>query len=168
MYVWQLAWTPSVRSALERTAPSMARVHVLALEIDPRGQVRQPSLDVEALRHLGRPFIAVVRIDGRATDLPIAKDHIRDLLQRLQLQQLEPQAIEIDFDCSTSQLESYGQFLADVRALLPLETRLTITALPAWMASPRLSGLSEFADEVVLQVHSVRNPIHGLFNPDEA
>jgi len=168
MYVWQLAWTPPVRAALEQTAPAMARVHVLALEIDPLGQVRQPSLDVATLRELARPIVAVVRIDGRAGDLQGANAPIRDVLQSWHLQQLPMQAIEIDFDCATSQLDSYARFLADLRAVLPPDVRLNITALPAWMSSPRLRGLANMADEVVLQVHSVRNPVHGLFNPDEA
>jgi hypothetical protein len=51
---------------------------------------------------------------------------------------------------------------------LPSDTRLTITALPAWMSSPRLRNLANGVDEVVLQVHSVRNPVQGLFNADEA
>ena len=168
MYVWQLAWTPAVRSALERTAPAMARVHVLALEIDPRGPVRVPSIDVEALRALDRPVVAVVRIDGRAKDLPSAESHVRELLHRVKDHGLALHALEIDFDCGTSQLESYERFLADVRGMLPAEIHLAITALPAWIASPRLPALTARADEVVLQVHSVRNPVHGLFNPDEA
>jgi hypothetical protein len=36
------------------------------------------------------------------------------------------------------------------------------------MSSPSLPELARAADEVVLQVHSVRNPVHGLFDPDEA
>ncbi len=146
----------------------MERVHVLALELDPRGPVRQPSIDVETLRTLGRPIVAVVRIDGRARDLPAAESHVRDILQRLKDQRLELHALEIDFDCDTSQLESYELFLTDVRRFLSPDTHLAITALPAWMASPRLPGLVALADEVVLQVHSVRNPVNGLFNPDEA
>ncbi len=168
MYVWQLAWTPAVRNALEQTAPMMAGVHVLALEVDPRGEVREPSLDLDALRRTSQPLVAVVRIDGCVKDLPQAQEHIRNLLQRWRDRQLAMQALEIDFDCGTFQLDAYARFLAGLRPLLPAGTRLMITALPAWMASQRLPELARVADEVVLQVHSVSNPRHGLFDPDQA
>jgi hypothetical protein len=168
MYVWQLAWTPAVSAALAQTAPAMARVHVLAMEIDPVGGLRQPSPDVDALRALSRPLVAVVRIDGRVNDLPPAIDHIRAMLKDWQHLQLPMQALEIDFDCATARLETYARFLADVKPLLPGGTRLLITALPAWMVSPRLPELIAAADEVVLQVHSVMNPVQGLFDPDQA
>ncbi len=168
MYVWQLAWSPAVRSALERTAPSMARLHVLALEIDQDGTVRHPALDADALRALAQPLIAVVRIDGRAGDLPRTQQHIRQLLHDWPGHDLPLQALEIDFDCGTAQLDAYARFLAGLRPLLPRDTRLAITALPAWMASPQLPELTRLADEVVLQVHSVSSPVNGLFDPEQA
>jgi hypothetical protein len=168
MYVWQLAWTPAVRSALERTSPAMARVHVLALEIDPVGESREPALDVEALRQLVQPPVPVVRIDGRARDLVLAQPGIRALLQRWRNLQLPVQAIEIDFDCATGQLDAYARFLSELRAQLPPATQLVITALPAWMASPHLPELARRADEVVLQVHSVSDPVQGLFDAGRA
>jgi hypothetical protein len=168
MYVWQLAWTPAVSAALAETAPAMTRVHVLALEIDPVGGLRQPSLDTAALRALSQPLVAVVRIDGRVSDLPPAIDLIRDMLRDWQRQQLPLQALEIDFDCGTAQLERYTHFLADLKPQLPGGTHLMITALPAWMASPRLPELIQLADQVVLQVHSVMNPVQGLFDADQA
>lgn len=168
MYVWQLVWTPAVSTALGQTAPSMARVHVLAMEIDPVGALRQPSLDEEALRALPQPVVAVVRIDGRVTDLPPALQHISTLLQDWQHRQLAMQALEIDFDCATSQLANYAVFLARLRPLLPPGVRLMITALPAWLDSPRLAELSRRVDQVVLQVHSVSNPIHGLFDAEQS
>lgn len=168
MYVWQLAWTPAVTSALERTAPSMARVHVLALEIDPLGEVHEPALDAEALRKLAALVIPVVRIDGRAQDLPRARAHIGTMLESWKRQQLPLSALEIDFDCGTSQLDAYARFLRGLRSQMPAGTRLAITALPAWMSSPQLPALARVADEVVLQVHSVRNPVNGLFDAEEA
>lgn len=167
MYLWQLAWTPAVSQALATTAPSMARVHVLALEIHAGG-LRHPSLDVEALRAAGRPLVAVVRIDGRVADLPPTVEHIRALLGDWQRQQLPMQALEIDFDCATSQLPRYASFLAGLRPLLPAHARLVITALPDWMSSPHLPELARVVDEVVLQVHSVSSPTQGLFNPEQA
>jgi len=168
MYVWQLAWTPAVSAALAATAPAMTRVHVLALEIDPVGGLRQPSLDAAALHALSQPLVAVVRIDGRVTDLPPAIDHIRAMLQEWQRLQLPMQALEIDFDCGTAQLDRYAGFLAEVRPLLPRDVKLMITALPAWMASQRLPELIGAADQVVLQVHSVMDPVQGLFDADQA
>lgn len=168
MYVWQLAWSPAVRLALARTAPSMSRVHVLALEIDLDGTVRQPAPDMDTLRELSQPLLAVVRIDGRAGDLPRAQQYIQQLLHDWQRHHLPLTALEIDFDCGTLRLDAYAHFLAGLRPLLPSGTDLAITALPAWMASPRLPELARLADEVVLQVHSVSNPVNGLFDPGQA
>lgn len=168
VYVWQLAWTPSVRTALARTAPSVERVHVLALEVDPLGDVRRASIDADALRALGQRLVAVIRIDGRSEDLPLALDDVRNVLQAWRSQGLEAQAVEIDFDCGTLRLEAYAQFLRAVREVLAPDMQLYITALPAWLSSPHLATVARLADEVVLQVHSVRNPMQGLFTANEA
>jgi hypothetical protein len=90
------------------------------------------------------------------------------MLENWKRLQLPLSALEIDFDCGTFQLEAYTRFLTDLRAQLPPETHLTITALPAWMSSPQLPALTRVVNDVVLQVHSVRSPEHGLFNADEA
>ncbi len=76
--------------------------------------------------------------------------------------------IEIDYDCPTSRLSSYGRFLVSLRARLPASLALSITALPTWMTSAELDSLALPLDEVVLQVHAVDDPRRGLFDPAQA
>ena len=68
--------------------------------------------------------------------------------------------IEIDYDCATSQLRAYQDFLHALSGKTPL----SITALPSWMDSSELPGLLDEVDESVLQVHSVMNAKKGLFD----
>jgi hypothetical protein len=55
-----------------------------------------------------------------------------------------------------------------LRAALPRELTLSITALPAWLESPVLDAVLAETDEAVLQVHAVQNPAAGLFEPAQA
>ena len=76
--------------------------------------------------------------------------------------------VEIDYDCPTSKLATYARFLAALRSRLAPSTKLSITALPTWMNSGELEGLTRNLDEIVLQVHAVDDPRRGLFDPDQA
>ena len=60
---------------------------------------------------------------------------------------------------------SYAQFLVRLRAIPDIPRTLSITALPAWLSSPEIDRVIAAADEVVLQVHAVRAPTSGLFDP---
>src|SRR5262249_16855494 len=72
------------------------------------------------------------------------------------------------YDCPTSALAAYARFLGELRSRLARRIALSITALPTWMDSAELEGLSRHLDEIVLQVHAVDDPRRGLFNPDQA
>jgi hypothetical protein len=79
------------------------------------------------------------------------------------------EAVEIDFDCASARLDDYSAFLRKLRVQMPTGIGLLITALPTWLASPAsLRRLVYTADEVVLQLHAVRNPHSGLFAADDA
>jgi hypothetical protein len=167
-YIWQLRWTPAVGEAVRDSADLVGRWRVLVAELDQAGRLRDAAPDHEVLRASGRPLVLVIRIDGRigswneATLLP--------LLDRLQAAwQGDPVAgLELDYDCATARLADYGQVLAKVRAALDPKLRLSITALPAWLGSVDLDRVLGAVDETVLQVHAVRDPHAGLFDPDLA
>jgi hypothetical protein len=76
--------------------------------------------------------------------------------------------IEIDYDCPSSQLENYAKFIAELRRALPKEMGLSITALPTWIEGHGLRSVLTSADSSVLQVHSVLDPQHGLFDARHA
>jgi hypothetical protein len=168
-YVWQRKWNPSVVSALEASQGFVQTWHVLAAEQDSKDDWTAISPDWAALAAIHAPVAAVVRIDGQLGDLatlPVAR--IARLAADWKQHGVALTAIEIDHDCATSRLAAYTRFLAALRAQLDPGIKLTITALPAWLGSPALDALLGQADESILQVHAVMNPLQGLFDPAEA
>jgi hypothetical protein len=70
--------------------------------------------------------------------------------------------VQIDFDARTRHLSEYARFLADLRARLPADCRLSITGLLDWSSqgdSAGLSALGGVVDEVVLQTYQGRHTI---------
>ena len=143
-YIWQRRWDDSLLKAIKEATPAVRAWRVLAAEVDAAGHVTPVAVNWEALRGTGKPVIAVVR------------------MQRLVnvVQNWPVNGIEIDYDCATSQLRAYQDFLHALSGKTPL----SITALPSWMDSSELPGLLDEVDESVLQVHSVMNAKKGLFD----
>lgn len=72
--------------------------------------------------------------------------------------------LQIDFDASTRHLDSYGAFLAGLRARLPQRYRLSVTGLMDWSANAdpaALTGLRGVVDEIVVQSYQGRHTIPG-------
>ncbi|WP_406869359.1 DUF3142 domain-containing protein [Paraburkholderia fungorum] len=168
-YLWQRKWTPSVASAVEQSRAFVQTWHVLAAEKDSKDDWTVVSPEWTTLAAIHAPVSAVVRIDGQLDDLntlPVAR--IVKLAADWKQHGIPLAAIEIDHDCATSRLAGYTRFLAALRAQLDPSVKLTITALPAWLDSPALDALLAQADESILQVHAVMNPVRGLFDPVQA
>jgi hypothetical protein len=166
-YVWQRVWTPAVLSALGNSADLVTGWRVLAAETDARGNLRSVAVNWATLSATHRPVIAVIRIDGSLANWDegalLAK--IGTLAAGWRKLAVPPTGIEIDYDCGTARLAFYAQFLARLRAIPDIPRHLSITALPAWLSSYELDSVIAAADEVVLQVHAVRTPTSGLFDP---
>ena len=72
--------------------------------------------------------------------------------------------VQIDFDAHTRHLDEYARFLADLRARLPADCKLSITGLLDWSSqgdSAALNALGGVVDEVVLQTYQGRRTIPG-------
>jgi hypothetical protein len=164
-YIWQRVWTPQVIAAAQRSADVVRTWRVLVAEADSAGRWVKVGVPWDVLQATGRPIVAVVRIDGRLEDARMPA-----LLDRIALLAATPavSALEIDYDCPTSKLVAYADFLDVLRARLPASLKLSITALPTWMNSPALEHLATNLDELVLQVHAVDDPHRGLFDPAQA
>ncbi len=172
-YIWQRVWTPAVTDAVRESAGLVHAWRVLGAEIDARGidarsKVFTSAPDWAALAATNRRSILVIRIDGRiAADSP-AGDAVAAVLDRAGAAGAVIAGVEIDHDCATARLPDYIRFLAALRARLPAGLPLSITALPTWLGSPSMADLVSATDEIVLQVHAVRSPDQGLFDPDLA
>lgn len=64
--------------------------------------------------------------------------------------------VQLDIDCPTSALGGYAKFLAAIRARLPKDTRLSITALLDWFRpGTGIAAVVEQVDEFVPQFYDV-------------
>ncbi|WP_428667985.1 DUF3142 domain-containing protein [Reyranella sp.] len=163
-YVWQRIWTPKVVAAAQRSAELVRSWRILLAEADRSGHWSKASIPWGELRAIGRPIIAVLRIDGRLDEerMPALLGQAAAIVAGAD----GPlSGVEIDYDCPTSKLSTYARFLSGLRMRLPASLELSITALPTWMNSADLERLVPPLDEVVLQVHAVDDPRRGLFNP---
>ncbi|MCC6540404.1 MAG: DUF3142 domain-containing protein [Bryobacterales bacterium] len=160
-YVWQRQWSAPVTAALHASAGMVGAWRVLAGE-DAGGAMVYPAVDSPTLLRTQRPVTPVFRLHGRLD--PSDVRHVRDIaagVARWQAAGLAPRGVEIDHDCPESQLARYPAFLLALRRALPAGTRLSITALPAWLGNRELPALLAAADEAVLQVHAVMDPARG-------
>jgi len=163
-YVWQRIWTPKVVAAAQRSAELVRSWRILLAEADRSGHWSKASIPWGELRAIGRPIIAVLRIDGRLDEerMPALLGQAAAIVAGAD----GPlSGVEIDYDCPTSKLSTYARFVSGLRMRLPASLELSITALPTWMNSADLERLVPPLDEVVLQVHAVDDPRRGLFNP---
>jgi Protein of unknown function (DUF3142) len=168
-YIWQRVWPPALLSAISGSKDIVSSWRVLVAETDERGTLVPVAVNWDALKATNRPLIAVIRVDGFLAHLDQAAllAEIGSLTE--QWKTWAPLAgLEIDYDCATSKLAAYADFLARLREIPGIPKRLSITALPDWLASPDLTRVVSAADETVLQVHAVRAPREGLFDPDLA
>jgi hypothetical protein len=170
LYIWQRQWTPAHDAALRDSRESFSTLRVLALQAFPNDGWHRARIDARLLQHDGRPLIAVIRLDGQLKGLDQAQvtDRILQVVADWQAQGLTLGGVEIDHDAGNARLPEYIEFLTHLRSALPAALPLSITALPAWLGSPRLPALLATVDSSVLQVHAVSDPRRGLFDPEQA
>lgn len=170
LYIWQRQWTPAHEAALDASRADFSTLRVLALQAFPGAGWSRARIDAALLTRDGRPLIAVIRLDGQlaALDPDEITAQIQQVLSDWQAQGLMPAGVEIDHDAGVARLPAYRKFLTDLRGMLPDSTKLSITALPAWLDSSELPAMLAVVDSSVLQVHAVSDPRRGLFDPGQA
>ncbi|KAF0862020.1 DUF3142 domain-containing protein [Pseudomonas sp. LD120] len=170
LYIWQRQWTPAHAAALAQSRADFSTVRVLALQAFPQAGWSRARIDAALLKQDGRPLIAVVRLDGQLPSLDQDEiiRQVQQLLAHWQEQGLTLAGVEIDHDAGTARLPAYAKLLEHLRAALPTNLALSITALPAWLDSRELPGVLARVDSSVLQVHAVSDPRRGLFDPLQA
>ena len=170
IYIWQRLWTDSLIESLKVIKNSTKQVRVLALEKNSAGKFFEVKPHYAAINSTDLSVYAVIRLDGRVEQLLDENliPKIIKLTSDWQQQLTHFAGVEIDYDCPTSQLAAYREFLKKLRSVLPSQLKLSNTALPTWMESSELSELLALTDESVLQVHAVLNPKQGLFESRQA
>ncbi len=168
-YVWQRQWRPALHEAVLASRGDVQRWRVLAAQAGATGALVPVAVPHELLRASGRPVVMVVRIEGtlRLHEPAQLVHDVAALQRRWAADGAAPAMVEIDHDAGTAALPAYAAFLARLRSALN-GTPLSITALPAWLASPALPQVLAQVDESVLQVHAVQHPAQGLFDATRA
>lgn len=169
-YVWQRTWTAPVGAAVRSRELDLDGLRVLGLHWVGDNAVAT-RLDLSALAARALPLRLVIRIEGSRPRIPSATvaTAVREVLTEWQSQGLPVQGIEVDHDCGSGGLADYAAWLASLKAELPANLSLSITALPSWLDNPdALRALRGIADESVLQVHAVDARQAHLFNADNA
>lgn len=163
--MWQRKWTPALRNALQGSSDVASKWRVLVAYTTNTGELHEVPLDWDLLNTVGRPVMLVVRIEGQLTNW--SPDVLVPAIGRIAAERKHNNlvvGIEIDHDAATRRLTDYEAFLVRLRGVLS-GLKLSITALPTWLNSSQLRSLLAQVDEAVLQVHAVRNPRDGLFDP---
>ncbi|UST69324.1 DUF3142 domain-containing protein [Pseudomonas moraviensis] len=170
LYVWQRQWTSAHAPALSDSRRDFSTLRVLALQGFPGTRWSRAQVDPALLKADGRPLIAVVRLDGqlRSLDQEQVTAQILQVIADWQARGLTLSGVEIDHDAGNARLPAYADLLKHLRSVLPPSLPVSITALPAWLDSPRLPALLQSVDSSVLQVHAVSDPRRGLFDPQQA
>lgn len=170
VYVWQRVWTPAVTAAVADAGGTVSGWRVLGAELDGQGVWRPADPDRAVLAATAKPVVLVVRIEGQLVRWDGAKLRraVLALAEGWRRDGLTVAAIEIDHDCATARLLAYAEFLRLLRAEMPRDMQLSLTALPTWLGSPALDNVLARVDEAVLQVHAVSDPRGGLFDARRA
>lgn len=170
VYIWQRVWTNSLIESLKVVKNSIKQVRVLALEKNSEGEFFEVKPHYAAINSTDLSVYAVIRLDGRIEQLLDENLTLKiiKLTSDWEQQLTHFTGVEIDYDCPTSQLSAYHDFLKKLRVALPSQLKLSTTALPTWMESLELHELLALTDESVLQVHAVLNPKQGLFDSKQA
>lgn len=170
VYIWQRQWRPANQTALVQSQGVFQGLRILALQAHPKPNGADIWFEV-AVNHAWlqadpRPKVAVIRLDGQLSHLndEAVIHKISQVLNSWQAKGTHITGVEIDHDSASSKLPAYRDFLKKLKAQLPAELKLSITALPAWLNSTDFPALLTYIDELVLQIHSVSDPRLGLFD----
>ena len=167
VYVWQRQFTPDVYESVNAAHEKVAAFAVLAAEIGWSG--KQPTLfrspvSYTRLAAARRPIAVVLRIgpysgtfaQGDRVGTYLAETAAA-ILQVAKTEGVNPVELQVDFDCASSKLAGYREWLKALRiAVAP--AKLVFTALPDWLMRRDFSALAQAADGYVLQVHSLEKP----------
>lgn len=167
VYVWQRAWTPSVRTALTGHATNFNQIVGLRAEIvwqkNRTPQLAKAQVNFATLRSLTVPVGLALRIGsypGPFTNDAVGNfiaDTARWIVDDARTNGLTLSELQIDFDCATAKLDGYRVWLEAIQERVA-PTPVTITALPSWLRSRAFQRLAVHATNYVLQVHSVTRP----------
>lgn len=166
VYVWQTVWQEPVRRAVTTAAESGCRIMFLAAEVhNVNGKIslRKCFPDWQTISRITQPVTAVFRLDTSiAPDLDTNRDAlvaklgelVNEIEKETEARHFKINEVQLDFDCPTSKLRSYGALLNRFRAAFP-DLTISATVLPTWLKTHSLRYLVDELDYMVVQVHTL-------------
>ncbi len=161
-FVWQRAWTGSVAEAVAHRDPRLGALVVLAGEVEWRGnepRIEHVAYRAEVLAATGGTITPALRFEvppswRTESAIDVAR-FAAAVVDGARAHGLHVDELMLDCDAPSSKLDVYAAWVAAARrAIAP--ARLTITALPAWLArQDAFARLARASDGFVLQVHSL-------------
>lgn len=167
VYIWQRDWGGAVQEGLREVDEDFASVVVLVAEVawkDGAFVAARVRPDYLALKQTGRPIGLAIRVGSYGGGF--GKDEaacgaLVELVREVEREAVEagcdPVEIQLDFDCATSKLVGYRQWVEAVAAAVE-PVPIAITALPTWLDSAEFAPLARAAGRFILQVHSLERP----------
>lgn len=167
VYIWQRTWGRPLLQSISQHAGQFTRLIALNAEVtwkSGRPRIVRVALDHSALASVHRPIGLALRVgaysgpfDSMGDAVRVLVDQASFLIAEARAHQLQPDELQIDFDCAESNLDGYRLWVEAIRRkVAPLP--VTITALPAWLNRPSFPRLVAATDGYVLQVHSFERP----------
>ena len=166
-YVWQRAWTPTVRQAVAEHDGRLSRLVVLGAEVSwDKGQPRvaEAGLDYPSLLAARDPIGLALRVGAYngsfEEDKPACQLLVKlcmAMMQKARDAGLTVAEFQVDFDCPRSRLADYALWVKALKKVVA-PVPLTITALPNWLDHGHFRELAAETDGFVLQVHSLHRP----------
>jgi hypothetical protein len=169
-YVWQRAWSPEIREAIDRAKSASNAFLVLCGEFHANDNaIAFESVEPDWAALAEARVDATLVFRARSELARALSSNTRDVTSARLVQTLQASmeaasragvhvaGLQMDYDCPTAQLEPYAAFIKTLRQAVP-QTPLSITALPTWLPDPAFRALAATVDHYVLQVHSFERP----------
>lgn len=171
-YLWQRQWTENVRAAVAWAGAEHTPFDELCVAYAEIGSgaagasvvLRTANLDWAALSRCRTAVGVAVRVREFPGEVSAAKEPfptlcnvIRELCGQAGAAGVPLAEIQVDFDCPTSRLRGFADWLRVLRQTFPAQT-FRFTALPAWLRSRDFLPLAEVTGGYILQLHWLDKP----------
>lgn len=168
-YIWHRVWTEALEESIMVANDRITSWHILIAESDGSGKFLVFNSNIRFFKASWKPVIPVLRLNAIITEKN-QLEIIQNILKIVSFFHAKHafSGIELDYDCPTSKLPNYRQFLIQLRQKLPEKMKITITVLPDWLRSKHIVDLLNGADEAVLQLHSLNSVDAGIFNAKDS
>lgn len=172
VYLWRQSYDEDTGKSLEIAARHFEAVNFLQAKISFGGgnkpRLALISINADYLRGLKVKKIACIRISGLSAsekEYAALAPKISKIVRFCAFKAAESigiDEIQIDFDCPESKLGFYALWLEEIRAVLPKNLFLSITAVPSQMNAKNFEKALKYCDYFTLQIHNIANYGGGL------